>query len=109
MSDKISSSDKLLKIVWNYPEDLQSHFVSNLIVQHQPGAFVISFFEIWPPAILGDSEEEKKELLKAIDHVDAKCVSRLVVTPEKMKEFVAVMAENLSKYGILIKDVDPGK
>jgi len=109
MSDKISSFEKQLKIVWNYPEDLQSHFVSNIVVQHQPGVFVISFFEIWPPAILVESEKDKQELIKALDHVEAKCVSRLVVTPEKMKEFVAAMAENLSNYGKLIKDVDRGK
>ena len=109
MPDKISSIEKKLKIIWNYPEELQSHFVSNIIVQHQPGAFVVSFFEIWPPAIFGDSEEEKLTLIKSLDHIDAKCVSRLVVTPEKMKEFITLMTENLNSYEKLNKHSDQGK
>jgi hypothetical protein len=89
---------KEIRVERVYPEDLQSHFVSNLVVQHRPEFFILSFFEVWPPAILGETEEEKKQVLDNLDHVEAKCVSRIVLTPGKMQEFVEVMSENLEKW-----------
>ena len=94
---------KEIKIKRNFPDNLQSYFVSNLVVQHQPDSFILSFFEVWPPAILGDTEDEKAEAIEAIDHVDAKCVARLVLTPTKMKEFLDVMMGNWEKYEETIK------
>lgn len=89
---------KEIRVERVYPEDLQSHFVSNLVVQHRPEFFILSFFEVWPPAILGETEEEKKQALDNLDHVEAKCVSRIVLTPGKMQEFIEVMSENLEKW-----------
>ncbi len=81
-----------------YPEDLDSHFVSNIVVQHQPDHFIISFFEVWPPPILGDTAEERQQVLQSIDEVEAKCVARLVVTPARMREFIDTMSENWERY-----------
>ena len=97
-NDKNEVLSKEIKIERIYPEDLQSHFVSNIVVQHQPDFFILSFFEIWPPAILGETEEEKQRAVEALDRIDSKCVARLVVTPAKMRTFVAVMSENLRIY-----------
>jgi hypothetical protein len=96
---------KKLRIDRIYPDDLQSHFVSNIVVQHQADYFTLSFFEIWPPAIFGETEEEKQQALDAMEQVEAKCVARLVLTPAKMKEFVQVMSENLSNHEILTQSL----
>lgn len=89
---------KKIRIERTYPDDLQSHFVSNIVVQHQPDMFILSFFEVWPPPILGESDEEKRQVIDAIDHVEAKCVARLVLTPSKLREFLETMSENLHNY-----------
>lgn len=81
-----------------YPETLDSHFVSNIVVQHQPDHFIISFFEVWPPPILGDTPEERRRALESIEEVEAKCVARLVVTPARMREFIDTMSENWERY-----------
>jgi hypothetical protein len=54
----------------------------------------LSFFEVWPPPILGRTEEEAPKEIGAIDHIDVNCVARLdvalpwnVVGPEKALEF----------------------
>ena len=96
MSEKIVT--KTVRIGRIYPDDLQSYFVSNVVVQPQPDSFILSFFEIWPPAILGGSDAEKQQALDLVDHVEAKCVARIVLTPATMKEFVKVMSENLLNY-----------
>lgn len=89
---------KLVKLKYVYPENLQTSFVSSLVVQHQPEFFTLSFFEVFAPPILGETPEEKENLLKSIEELKAKCVSRVILTPEKMKEIVAVMTENLKNY-----------
>ncbi len=81
-----------------YPENLQTYFVSNMVVQHDPDIFILSFFEAFAPPILGDSPDEIKSFVEKIEKVDAKCVARIVVTPSKMKEFVHVLTDNLNKY-----------
>ena len=94
---------KKIKIERTYPCDLKSHFVANVVVQHQPENFILSFFEVWPPAILGETEEEKLKEFNAIEQVEAKCVARLVLTPSTMKEFLDTMAENWKSYEQLLK------
>jgi hypothetical protein len=94
---------KKIRIERIHPENLSSYFVSNLVVQHEKESFIMSFFEVWPPAIVGDTDEEKQAALDAIDHVDAKCVARLVVTPQRMREFVTIMSDNLSAYEAMMQ------
>jgi hypothetical protein len=96
MSEKLIA--KKVRIDRIYPDNLQSNFVSNIVVQHQPDHFILSFFEVWPPAILGNSDAETQKVLDSVDRVDAKCVARLVLTPARMKEFVQLISENLVNY-----------
>ena len=93
---------KQIRIERTFPENLQSHYVSNIVVQHEPDIFILSFFELWPPVILAESEEEKQKAFSALDHIDAKCVARLVVTPAKMKEFIGAMQQNYKNYEELL-------
>jgi hypothetical protein len=89
---------KSVKLNHIFPEDLKSNFVSNMIIQFRPDHFVLSFFEIWPPPVVGETKEEKDSIINKIEHIDAKCVSRLVITPEKMHDFIRAMSENLREY-----------
>lgn len=94
---------KMLRIERTYPEDLLSHYVSNIVVQHDPDVFILSFFEVWPPAVLAESEEARRKAFNSLECVDAKCVARLVVTPNKMKEFLTIMQTNYRNYEELIQ------
>ena len=96
--NKKKSPYKKVKLKFNYPTDLASNFVTNIVIQHQPDYFVLSFFEVWPPPILGETKKEKEDCINEVEHVEAKCVSRLVITPEKLREFIRVMSGNLSDY-----------
>jgi hypothetical protein len=85
-----------------YPDDLKSYFVDHMLVQHQPDRFVLSFFEVWIPPIMG-SEEQQEEHLDKLESVDAKCVARLVVTPEKMRDILRALSDNMDKYEKLVE------
>ncbi len=97
-TDKKALFQKKIELRHLYPEDLKSYFITNVIVQHQADHFILSFFESFSPPILGETEEEKEAQLEKIKHIDANCVSRLIVTPGKMRELVKVFAENLKNY-----------
>lgn len=103
MTDGDVIKGKKVRIDRVYPDTLQSHFVSTVVVQHQPDAFILSFFEVWPPAVLGETAEEKQRALESIENVEAKCVARLVLTPGKMREVVGIMTENLKSYDLMLE------
>jgi hypothetical protein len=82
---------------WYVPEDLVSRYATNLVVQHSEHEFVISFFEIHPPLLLGTPEEIEAKL-KQIESVQAHCVARIIVAAERMPEFLQVLQHNLDRY-----------
>ena len=99
MSDEQTAlSTKKIRVNRTFPQDLQSQFVNDVVIQHQPDHFIISFFEVHPPLVLGETEEEKQQILDALDSVESKCIARLVVTPATMRDFVRAMGENLENY-----------
>ena len=90
-----------------YPEGLSTYFIENVIIQHQPDHFIISFFELFIPPILGETDDERLAEVSAVDAVDAKCVVRIVVTPSRMREFLKVMNENLERFeGKFVADAE---
>lgn len=95
----LEKKDKSVSIKINYkiPEDIQTHFSDNFVVQHQKDHFILTFYEMIQPPILG-SEEERLEQLSKIQQLDAKCISRIVVTPQKIEEIIKVLTENLENY-----------
>ena len=99
MTEKIVS--KQIPLERKYPPDLQSHFVSNMVVQFQPDHFILSFFEVWPPAIVAETEVERQQALDSVDHIDANCVARLVLTPSRMKEFIQVLTDHYIKFELI--------
>jgi len=89
---------KNIPLKFEFSDNIRSNFVTNMIVQNQFDYFTISFFETSVPPILGDTDDQKKEVLESIDYVKARCVSKLIVTPEKMKTFIDVMNKNYSDF-----------
>jgi len=96
--DERESSGKRFPITHVYPEGLVTKFTNHAIVQHsEQGEFYLSFFEIVPPAIFGTSEEERLEQIDKIENVSARCISRFVMTEDRMKAIVGAIVANLSK------------
>jgi len=84
-------------IEWCYPDNIISGYATNVIVQHTEHEFILSFFEVRPPILLGSSEELKEKALH-IKSIKAECVARIIVSAERMPNFVRVLQDNLSKY-----------
>lgn len=93
----MSSKFKKIPIQWYFPEHIETKYVTNIVVQHTDKDFVVSFFDVFNPPILGDPEKVKKDF-DAIKSVQAKCVARIAVTPEKMKDFIDTLQKNYKDY-----------
>lgn len=87
----------ILPIEWHYPEGLVSRYATNIVVQHTDQEFIISFFEVLPPVVLGSPEEQKAKT-EQIKSVRGECVARIIISVDRMPEFVEALQNNLEKY-----------
>jgi hypothetical protein len=92
MADE-SDEGKPVRIDLRVPPDLPSLYATNMVVQHTPHEFIVSFFNVQPPALLG-TPEEKAQQLEAVDSVPAQCVARIVVAARRMGDFIQVLQDN---------------
>jgi hypothetical protein len=84
-------------IEWHIPDDIQARYATNLVVQHLEHEFVISFFEIKPPILLGDPKEIA-EKAQAVKSIKAKCIAQIIVAEERMPDFIRTMQDNLRHF-----------
>lgn len=92
-----SNTGRLIRINRVFPPEIQTRFANNFVIQHDEDNFFLSFFDAWIPIIIG-TEEEKKAQLDALEKIDAKCVSRIVVSPDRARELVALLIDNIQTY-----------
>ena len=97
MSENQENSTSL-PIEWVVPDDVVTRYVTNMVVQHSTAEFLVSFFEVQPPILIGSTEEDARTRLSQLKSISAKCVARIVVTPDRMEEFVRVLTGNLEGY-----------
>jgi len=97
MAEEPLGENYQLPIEWYVPDDLVSRYVTNMLVQQTAHEFIISFFESYPPVVLG-SPEEQREKLKSLSSARATCVARMIVAVERMPEIVQVLHEALARY-----------
>jgi len=93
MSEKIPQVQQL-PIEWNIPDDLVARYATNMAVQRLENEFLISFFEIKPPIILGEPANIE-EKLKELKSIRANCVAQIIVSVDKMPDFVRALESNL--------------
>jgi len=84
-------------IEWHISEDLDTKYATNLVIQHSEHEFIIDFFEMRHPLILGNPDQVREQWEK-LESVRAECVARIVVSPNRMQEFINVMQADLDKY-----------
>ncbi len=95
--DEKKTEETKLPIEWYIAEDLKSQYATNIVIQHTDQEFLISFFEIKHPIILG-ADEEVKSTYEKIGKLKADCIARIIVTPDRMKNFINAMRENYDRF-----------
>jgi hypothetical protein len=84
-------------IEWHMPEDLISRYANNIVVQFEQHEFIVCFFEVRPPILIGSSEEIKAKL-EQTESVRAECVARIIVAADRMPSFIKALQDNLDRY-----------
>jgi hypothetical protein len=87
-----------IPIEWYFPDDLAGVPASHALLQHDDDEYHISFFEIPPPIVLGNSKQ-RADQLKAIDKVRATCRARIVMSEQHFKAFAEAVAKQVSNTG----------
>ncbi|GAC1342825.1 MAG: hypothetical protein NVSMB27_02120 [Ktedonobacteraceae bacterium] len=91
------SDEITLSVDWHFPEGLQSRYANNVLVQTGQHEFVISFFEMQLPTLLG-SPEDNKAKLKEMEKIRAECVSKIIMTPELVQGFIDALQSELDRF-----------
>jgi len=86
-------SEKRIPLEWRIPEDLETHFATNIVISHSKGEFFLTFFEVVPPIILGDAEK-----LAALESVPARAVARIAIAADRMGDLIDAMQRTLESY-----------
>lgn len=86
-----------LPVNWHFPENLQSRYATNVIVQSGQFELIISFFEAQVPLLLGQPEDNKAKL-KQLGAVQAECVSKIIVSPEIVPTIIQTLQTGLDNY-----------
>ena len=82
---------------WYISEGIVSHYATTMVVQHTGNEFIISFFEVVPPLLLGEPDEIKDKV-KKIKSVRAECVARVIIANAKMPDFIKALQQNYEKF-----------
>lgn len=98
----IKKEESKVLIDFQIPDNLSTEHATNLVVQHGEHQFIIYFFEAIPPLMVGASDPIPKSL-------PAKCVARIVVSADRMEEFVDVLNKNFEKYKSRFQKIDDKK
>ena len=90
-----TAQGKPIPIDWQIPEDLPVLFANNITVQHTEHEFILTFYQVTPPPLLGPLAEQK---LKQMEEVPAVAVARVAVSAGRLPDFIAAMQETLEKH-----------
>lgn len=72
--------------------NLTPHYVDNMLVLHSEHEFIISFLQSQYP-LAGTKAE-----LEEVESIPAVCVARVLVSPNRMGNFIETLQANYTKY-----------
>lgn len=79
--------------------DERPTFANNFVFQFRDDEFHIRFYQVVPPIVLGETEDERKAEIDELNGViEAPCVSHIVLSGPKMLEFVNTLNEHVKKH-----------
>lgn len=81
---------------WNVPEHIEAQYATNLVVQYIENEYLLSFFVVKPPIIIGEPEVVA-EKLGELESVEATCIAQIMVASEKMPGFLEALQSNLGR------------
>jgi hypothetical protein len=88
--------DKPLSINHILPEELETNFISHITLQGETEYVLLSFFDIQHPIYL-KQDPDREAKLAALEHLNAKCVSRVAFTPTVAKRLYSILGDYVNR------------
>lgn len=86
-------------VAWQGVDDVPILFVNQVLGQlGQQAEVIVTFGQLAPPAILGETREERERQARGITHVPIKPVARLAMTRAGLEELVRVLHKTAENY-----------
>jgi hypothetical protein len=82
-------------IVHEVPDDLSTLFANHFVAQGDDHFVTALFFEIRPPVVLSDAQ--KATLVQEIKDIKARCVARILITPELARGMIRALQSQIPK------------
>lgn len=90
MAKQKTLKGKALPVEWHIPDGIPIRYATNMVVQKLENEYLLSFFEIRPPLILGTPEQISVKL-EGLKSITANCVAQIFIAQNKMPEFVKAL------------------
>jgi hypothetical protein len=82
-------------IPFEWPEGVPAVYANNLLVQNDAGVLVLSFFQVNPPYIMGDSPAERREALEKIQSIKAIPSAKIVIPLHHIPKMIEILQKRL--------------
>ena len=100
-----TATGKNFRIDWK-SDDKPPVYATNTLIQHSENEFLLSFYAVQPPLIVGAPEEVEQQLM-GIDSIPAIPVAKVFLSPAHIPQLIQILADNYNNY--LERQNDPNK
>jgi hypothetical protein len=88
-----------LSVVWEGIDDMPILFVNQFLGQvGQQSEVILSFGQLAPPAIVGETQKEREKQARSLTHLPVKPIARLALTRAGLEQLVDVLHKTLENY-----------
>ena len=88
-----------IAVTWEGIDDVPIFFVNQVLGQvGQQSEVILSFGQMAPPAILGETQEERERQLRTLARLSIKPIARLALTRAGLEQLVGVLQQTLENY-----------
>lgn len=106
LQDVLTQLPKAIK--WVIPDSIRTDHATHMIVQQQGTEFTFLFFEVAAPLFMGPPEEQI-EAYKALEHIEAKCVAKVVMSAENVTLGANNLIESINRFNMMMLQAAKGQ
>lgn len=102
--DRSPKGVRQIPVVWVGAEETPVQFANAFLGVVQPDEIFLTIGSIVPPAISGETPEEREDQARQISFIQATPIARLGLTPARLDELVQTLQQTQENYARLMKD-----
>jgi hypothetical protein len=88
-----------LSITWEGVDNVPILFANQVLGQvGQQSEVILTFGQLAPPAILGETQEERVRQARGLTHISVRPIARLAMTRAGLEELVGVLHKTIENY-----------